>query len=92
MGETSRHGYQTRHAECADGGDRATPAHSPYAVARRELCFCAGPEHHTFYACMKHRDLLLLPWPLDLFFSHHSRPLETVDPDECWSCYFCQEG
>lgn len=69
------------------------PRHDPPpAVAKRVLCFCAGPEHHEFYACEKHRELLMLPWPLSCFFSHHSMPLEAVDPEECWSCYFCQEG
>lgn len=60
------------------------------ATRKREMAFCAGPEHHTFYACEEHRPLLE-KGDVSCFLrlkDKHVEPAEN-DEDECW---FCREG
>ena len=62
-----------------------------YAIAKRKMQFCAGPQHHTFYACPEHkRDLER--GDVSCFLILKSQPVLDVDPDDEEDCWFCKEG
>lgn len=64
---------------------------SGYAIAKREMQFCAGPEHYTFYACAEHRPQLERG-EMQLFFTLAGKPVEPVAPDDEVACDMCREG
>jgi len=63
----------------------------PYAIAKREMAFCAGPEHHTFYACAEHQPALE-KGDVSCFLVLTQCAVEPVDEADEMECWFCQEG
>ena len=61
------------------------------AIAKREMQFCAGPEHHTFYACHEHR-ADLERGDVMCFLILRTKPVEAVDPEDDIDCDLCREG
>lgn len=61
------------------------------AIAKREMQFCAGPEHHTFYACAEHAPDLEAG-QVSCFLILCNRHVEPVDLDDEFECWFCREG
>ena len=64
-----------------------------YAIRARRLQFEAGPEKHTFYACVEHRDKLGIgTTSVMCFFATSDELPYDIDEEEEISCDFCREG
>lgn len=73
--------------EAATPTDRA----DRYAYCARRLEFRAGPESHTFYACVEHKPILDAG-DVSCFFADARHQTYAVDPDDEIECDLCREG
>lgn len=62
-----------------------------YAIAKREMAFCAGPGHFTFYACAAHR-ADLDEGDVSCFLIVRDKAVAPVDEADEEPCWFCREG
>jgi hypothetical protein len=64
-------------------------------MCKRLLGFCAGPESHTFYACVAHRVSLDNADVLCFEYVYKDEPTKDLSPEEIGDdieCDLCREG
>lgn len=62
----------------------------PFAIVSRQLQFCAGPEHHTFYACEAHR-AALDRGEVSCFLPLDREGTRALAYEDEYECDFCRE-